>query len=31
MRNIRHKKLKENFKNCFNCGNEEEYYGFSFK
>jgi hypothetical protein len=29
--NARHKQLKENFKNCFNCGDEEEYYGFSIK
>jgi hypothetical protein len=24
MRNARHKQFKENFKNCFNCGTEEE-------
>jgi len=31
MRNARHKQLKEKFKNCYSCGNEEEYYRFSFK
>ena len=28
MRNVRHRQLKENFKNCFDCGNGDQYYGF---